>query len=464
MQEYLTVLIKLGLSEKDATGVFFYAYPTKPFRGAIRFEDDDLPLGSHSAQLEAQSRKRHSPRGKNRSIAVMAFEYPDGKRILRTIADGIADGIITKLSSSDLLVVSRMASFSYRGRSVNHEVVARELNVGFIVTGRISSSDKQIRISAQLVDAANGHNVWGEQYDKTFRRNTRDVLAIEDEIAAHVVQSLRLHFGGDGVKGESHMSANMEVWESLIRAQILVDRRTKTDLEVASELTRRSIGIDPEDATAHAMLSYITMLRLHYAWLSRDVANKDGLEHARAAIKLNPREPWGQIAMGFVRLHAKSVSEAAECFQRAIALNRNLAFAYIGYGAALCYLGQGKKALSQIDSADRLNPPTRFARGDLGTNLNVRASACFVLKWYEKGIVYAEKTIKVSPELLGGYRNLVVNSALAGKIDRSQEALESLRNRQKESLSLNWISGWLPYVRANDRERYLDAFRLAGLK
>jgi tetratricopeptide (TPR) repeat protein len=266
---------------------------------------------------------------------------------------------------------------------------------------------------------------------------------------------------------ENSAGAEIEARIAIARAEEFIDQRTKIDLRTASELVARAIELNPESAIANARFAYITMLRLHYSWESREIALSLGRKHAEEAIRIDPEEPWSHIAMGFVKLHLKSVGDSADCFTEAIRLNSKLPFAYVAYGAALAYLGQGVDALRQIDLADNIGP-TLHGPGDLGARSNVRASAHFVLEQYEKGFEVAEKAVKENPELITARRNLVVHYALAGMIKQAQAALKHLVARRKgpsvEPLSLRLIEQQMLFVRATDQERFLRAFKLAGLK
>lgn len=444
LEDYCNVLIKNGLHEEAASSIFKVGYPTRTFKT--------------SSIKPADSKSRP-----NRSIAVLVFENQSKNNSqLDIIAEGIAYDVITKLSEiRSLFVISSGTSFCYRDQSVSPQIAAREMNVQYLLTGTIRRSKQQLRISAHLIDTDSDRNIWA--YTKDFDLKIDKIFKIQDQLTDLVVEAIEPQLLAEKGIPRKQSATTFSAWEAIAQSWEYIDRRTKSDLVAASAFARDAIKSEPKNALAHAVLAYVTMLRLHYGWESRETACMVGFENAKAAIKIDPLEPWAHVALGFVQLHAKSVSAAAASFTKALSINRNLAFAHTGYAAALCYLGRAKEALEQIDLADRLNPRNRSARGDLGTKLNVRATACFVLKRYAQGIDFAQCTVDENPELLGGYRNLVVNYALSGMRKEAKVALKMLKDRHR-TISLKWIADWLPYVRADEKKRYLHAFKLAGLR
>ncbi len=149
-------------------------------------------------------------------------------------------------------------------------------------------------------------------------------------------------------------------------------------------------------------------------------------------------------------------------YERALALNPNLAIAHWLLALALCYLGQSDEALIHAEEAERLSPRDLLARGNAGVSNNVRAIACFIAGRYRDGIGFARKAISESPNLTPAYRALVINSALAGEIDEARTALRALRALVPDT-TLKWMKEEIPYVRDDDRKRYVQGFRLAGL-
>ena len=430
---------------KAAAEIFGERFPTKTAQDYLR-----EILGNDSERNESAVHPKPS-------IAVMPFETPANEPGLEVLADGIRNDIITELSLIRSISTS-MLSFDYKNRPVKPPVATGEAGVRYLLTGNLRRSKKSTRISVQLVDAGarnRGKVCWGQSFD------TDDLsFAAQDQITGAVVRAVEpyLHLETSDPETGSYESA----WALTNRAWQLIDLREKDGLLEATSLIERALRLDPSYALGYAALAYIAMLRFHYGWESRKAASDIGLLNARNALNIDAFEPWAHVALGFVQLHSGFVVLAAQSFKTALSSNESLAVAHVALGATLCYLGRGEEAMQQIDLVEKLNPRRRSSRTEPGTEHNVRASACFVLGKYAQGIEYAKSTINQNPGMMSGYRNLVVNSALAGATEEAKEALQALLQRQT-NLSMVWLENWLPYVQISERKRYLGAFSLLGL-
>jgi tetratricopeptide (TPR) repeat protein len=173
---------------------------------------------------------------------------------------------------------------------------------------------------------------------------------------------------------------------------------------------------------------------------------------------LDPDNPWAHLALGHVHRQRLELEDAVTEFQNAIALNPNFAFAHTHLGLALCFLGRSEEALVELDTAERLSPRDFQA----GLNNIGRAIACFIDERYRDGIDFARKAIRQSPDTVGAHHLVVVNSALAGQVAEAEVALQTLK-RLEPDLSLETLDVAV-YARNEDRRRYREAFRLAGLE
>ena len=187
------------------------------------------------------------------------------------------------------------------------------------------------------------------------------------------------------------------------------------------------------------------------------------MDAANRASRLDSDDPWTHAALGFVLAEARRVKEAVVEYEEALALNPNFAYGYTMLAATFCYLGRGDDAMAQIDKAERLSPCDLLTRGNRGANNVMRAAACLVSDRYCEGVDFAKKAIIENCNSIPAWRQLVINCALAGHIEEAKSALQSAKRLQPD-ISLKWIEEWVPFVRAEDRRKYLEGFRLAGLE
>ena len=176
-------------------------------------------------------------------------------------------------------------------------------------------------------------------------------------------------------------------------------------------------------------------------------------------VLLDDDDPWSHVALGSVLARTNRVEEAISEFRRALALNPNFALAHSRLGMVLCDLGNSEEAPAEIDTAERLNP-RELSRG---LNNVARAVAHFIDGRYREGIVSAQRAILESPSRIGSHLALVTNLALGGRVDDAGAALAVLKKLQPE-ISLQWVENWASRLREEDRRRWIEGFRLAGLE
>ena len=394
------------------------------------------------------------------SIAVLSFTNMSGDPEQDYFADGMAEDITTALSKVRWFsVVSRNSAFAYKGKQIDIKQAARELGVRYVLEGSVRKAGTRARVTAQLLDAISGHHVWAERYD----RDLADIFAVQDEITEQVVAAIEPQlYAAEGIRTKRKPPESFDAWECVVRALSLMNSRARPDVAAASELLRKAIALDPGYAQAHSLLSFAIMLGAHMGWESQEGALALASDAAHRALFLDSTDPWAHVALGYVLAWGGQADEAIVECERAIALNPNFAIAHWMLARALCYLGRSEEALAHADQAERLSPRDLLARGNAGVSNNVRAIACFIAGRYRDGTDYARKAIIESPNLIPAHRVLVVNCALAGEIEEARMALQSLK-RLAPDISLKWVAG-LPFVQDDQRQRFVEGFRLAGLE
>ena len=395
------------------------------------------------------------------SIAVLAFTNMSGDPEQDYFADGMAEDITTALSKVRwFFVVSRNSAFAYKGKQVDVKKVARELGVRYVLEGSVRKAGVRARITAQLLDAISGHHVWAERYD----REVSDIFAVQDEITEQVVAALEPQlYAAEGIRTKRKPPESLDAWECVVRALSLMNSRARPDIAAASSLLRKAIALDPDYAQAYSLLSFVTTLGVHLGWEPPESTLALASDAAQKALFLDADDPWAHVALGYVQAWRRRADNAIVEYQKALTLNPNFAIAHWLLALALCYLGRGEEALVHGDKAERLSPRDLMARGNAGVSNNVRAMACFVEGRYGEGIAFARKAIMESPNLAPAYRALIVNCALAGELSDARAALQELKRLVPE-ISLTWVRDVIPYMRDDDRRRYFEGFRLAGLE
>jgi adenylate cyclase len=253
------------------------------------------------------------------AIAVLPFENRSDDPKQAIFADGLAEDLITRLSTWRAFpVIARGSSFHYRG-DVDLKQVAKELAVQYVVQGSVRRVAERIRVTAQLIDAQSGENVWNQTYD----RKVADVFELQDEISATIAASLV----GDLTRAEAGRAQqrgtrNLEAWSLYELGLQHIFRLTPKDNAEARALLDQAVALEPKFATAQALLS------VTYSWevqLGSGGSPQDklalALETARRAVELDPRDPMAHTALAFALNMSGDARNGLASAQRAVDLN-----------------------------------------------------------------------------------------------------------------------------------------------
>src|SRR3954468_15991033 len=288
------------------------------------------------------------------SIAVLPFDNMSDGPDQEYFADGISEDLITGLSRIRwLFVIARNSTFVYKNRAVDVRQVARELGVRYVLEGSVRRAGKQLRISAQLIDALTGGHHWAEQYD----RKLGDIFAVQDEITRSVVATIEPRLlAAEGVRAFSRSSDDLGAWELVARAKTYVWRLTRSDNEAAIEALKRAVEAYPDYAPARSLLGFCLVFAAHNGWIDRDQGLLAGRDQILRAVALDDCDPWGQIAFGYWSMMERRTEESLAAFRRAVSLNPSSAAAHCYLSHGLAFAGQDREAIAHGKEAIRLSP------------------------------------------------------------------------------------------------------------
>ena len=186
-----------------------------------------------------------------RSLIIHSFS-----NLIEAKADGISENIITSLSHvSEMFVIARNSTFTYKGKPVKVQQVSEELGVRYVLEGSVQKAGHRVRVTAQLVDATTGHHLWAERYD----RELKDLFALQDEITVKILTALQIKLT-DGEQARTwHTTDNLEAWGLVVKGSDLFGRFAKEDNAKARKLFERASEIDTGYALALTMLAGPTL-------------------------------------------------------------------------------------------------------------------------------------------------------------------------------------------------------------
>ena len=318
---------------------------------------------------------------KQPSIAVLPFVDMSPGHDQEYFSDGVAQEILNALTQvPGLRVVARSSSFAFKGRNEDLRTVGQKLEVAHILEGSVQKAGDRLRITAQLVNVADGYELWSQ----TFDRNLADVFAVQDEIARAVVGALRVRVLPEERRTSEALVTKPEVYTAYLRGLQLMNTGALPELQQAIGEFRRAVALDPDYAPAHAALAdsmivlgsnadSSTVKALDFDW------RRDGTAEAEKAVALNPRLAEAYAARG---LAASFVSwdwpAALRDYEEAVAVAPGNTNVLAGYADVLSVLGRSSEALVAAQKAAALDPLSavaNFRLGNLYTRLGQYAPA-----------------------------------------------------------------------------------------
>jgi TolB-like protein/Flp pilus assembly protein TadD len=300
--------------------------------------------------LERVNRPKPSVPG-TASIAVLPLANESGEASQQYFSDGISEDLITALSQfPGLKVIGRTSAFQFRDSKEDSRSIGAKLGVAHLLEGSVRKSGDMIRVSAELIDTADGSTQWSGRYDRPYK----DLFALQDEITHAVAGALKTKLlTGEQTEAQSERppSGSLEAYNAVLQGNFYLDRSTETDSRKAIEHFRVATQLDPRYALAWSQLS-IAWARLGAAFLSGASA-QEAYSNARTAsdtaIRLAPDLADAHLARAALLRYADFDWRGAE------AEARRAAELAPGYGAAQFYLGAQLATLGQIDKAIDLN-------------------------------------------------------------------------------------------------------------
>jgi len=299
-----------------------------------------------------------------RSIAVLPFVNMSSDPEQEYFSDGISEQVLDLLSRiPDLRVIARTSSFTFKGKDVDIATIARKLNVSHVLEGSVRKSGNSVRITAQLVRAMDSSQLWSETYD----RELTDIFVIQDEIAAAVVQQLKVTLLGGDLPARS-ATTSIEAYNAYLQGRYLFDRHSEEDMTRAAAYYRRAVAMAPSYAVAWADLADVQWTLADQGYREVSIGAREALASAQKALELDPELARAHSVIGMVRFAYDWDWPAADTsFRRALARDPGDAGAMIGAGRLALALGRpgdATKLFQQAVARNPVNPEARIWLGD----------------------------------------------------------------------------------------------------
>ncbi len=389
------------------------------------------------------------------SIAVLPFDNMSGDPEQEYFSDGISEDIITDLSRlSNLAVISRNSSFTYKGTAVKMQQIGQELGVKYVLEGSIRKAGNRIRINAQLVDANTGHHLWAERYD----RELVDVFALQDDITGQIVTALSVKLSDDDKRQiKRTKTGNFEAYDLFLQAQRYDTDFTREGGELAVETYRQVIKLDPNFARAYGALAVVLSRQVLRGYTSRPVETLErALVLAQKAVSIDPESPHVQWSLGYIYMQQKKYDLAVNALEYAISLSPSYADGYGLLALIRNNQGQAEEAIKLINKGMKLNP---YYSWDYLYNLG---RAHYALGEFSTSIPYLEQALERNPAATYPALYLIASYVQLDGMEDAEWLVSDLEVQNPE-ISISHLQKVLAIGDEDLRSRLFKDLRTAGM-
>jgi serine/threonine protein kinase/Tfp pilus assembly protein PilF len=327
------------------------------------------------------------------SVAVLPFANGSGDPSLEYLSDGLSESLIDQLSQlPQLKVIARSSSFKYKGQETDPQEVARVLGVQALITGRVVQRGDSLTVRAELVDAREGTQLWGEQYN----RKAADLLAVQEEIARTVAETLRVRLtGAQEQQLAKRPTENPQAYQLYLDGRFYGRQGGSENLKKAFDHYNQAVALDPNFALA-------------WTWIARSYASfidggeldpRAGLPKMKAAVaralELDETLAEAHVFLALIRVYEWDWAGAEREYKRALELNPNLALAHHAYASYLSqFTERHAEALAENKRAQELDPLSRGYRAAEGHHLTEAGRV-------DEAIAHLQHVVRVDPENIG---------------------------------------------------------------
>src|ERR1043166_1064066 len=290
-----------------------------------------------------------------KSVAVLPFVNMSADKENEYLSDGITEDLSTALTQiKGLHVPAHTSSFAFKGKTEDIRKIGQQLNVATVLEGSVSKAGNKLRISAQLINVADGFHLWAANYD----REMTDILDIRSEISRQVVDALKVQLGIEETQRLAKKpTETSEAYEAYLLGRYELNKFTEAGFKNAVQHFKRALERDPSFALANAGLAEAYNMRAYWNYVAPTVGFAEAKRAAQRALELDPALAEGHSALGFVLYEYEWQYEAGEReFAEAVRLNPRSASARLWYAEFLIVMGRFPEAREQLERAREFDP------------------------------------------------------------------------------------------------------------
>jgi adenylate cyclase len=415
-------------------------------------------VDSSSAESEIPAPRQPRLSWSNRpAIAVLPFRDLGGKSEQTYFSDGISEDIIRGLSRSHALyVIAWSSTMRYRDRKLDSRTIAEELGVRYILEGSIRRRAPKLRITAELLDAANDRMLWGEKFDG----NEDEIFEFQDRIATSIPAEIEPKvYKAETARALIKPTDSLDAYDCVLRALSLLYSLDSRQFAEVGDYLQQAVTLDPEYAQAHAYFGW--WLNLKRGEGRSQNPKEDAAKAifmASRAVALDPEDSFALAVAGHLQAFLNNNLEGAvDFFERALRLNENSAFAWGISASTYCFLGRADEAMERLRNAWKLSPydPLNF------WFCTVAGLSEFIAGRYDQAVGWLRKAQRLNPRFSACLRTLAASLAMLGNLEEAKEVAPDILAIEP-GFRVSEFARWYP-LRPPDLARYAEGLRLASL-
>src|SRR6516165_1901255 len=391
--------------------------------GSHRFKNIDQainvwtwePLGGESRNPSSRDMSGLPAQYRTAIVGVLPFvNLSDGAD--EYFSDGLTEDLIHALSlQSFFRVLSRNATFSFKGKNLSARLIAREIDATYLIQGSVRRAGTKVRVTAELIAPEKGEQCWNGRYD----RDIGDLFAMQDEITVSLCAALAPEiYRAEASAPLRSSSADLTAWDRFLRGLSHYYRQTKTDFEASIALFREAIALDGELSIARAYLATIQVQGIQYGWIrSTRELWAEAMTLAENSVRLDPRSSFALQILSYVHAMEGHYEEALEASKRAVQLNPYDMGARGVLGIAYLVVGEHRQAIELFSIAvQRGNSDPRYKWSAL------LAFSHYLLGQYDAALSWSREALYLNPTHL---QMLAVRAAALAQLDRTGKAAQA---------------------------------------
>ncbi len=378
-----------------------------------------------------QVSQRKTVAADRKSVAVLPFTNMSGDKEDEFFSDGVTEDIIAQLSNiGELTVISRTSTMQYKNTTKNIREIAKELDVATILEGSVRRADNEVRIVAQLIDAASDRHLWSHTYDKELTQ----VFAIQSDVARQIASALEAELSPrEEERLTKQPTGNIDAYSYYLKGREYYTRYGKSDNEHAIEFFKKALELDPDYALAYAGLGdayaqRMAQFNFPQAWLDSSIAMSN------KAISLDPTLAEGYKALGLAYQYKGWLRRSLETYRKAVGLNPNYYPAVANIGWVNGMLGNFDEAMRWHKRGLALSPLVAFTYVGPG-------SVYLSMGDYAAAEEWGNKALALQPDLESAQTFLAWVFLAKGEYQRFIEQCEKLLASDPNSIPVLLMMG-----------------------